>query len=244
MKKLCSLVLILSLLIALPVFSLADGSSEVTLSSSAELADHVFSASTEPLGITRATLDTGNGPEEIYLISLLGTGYEINKANNFVAYLLSTVSIGSSYLRIVKNAAIKQIPEGSKVLLAGHSLGGTTAQLFASDKTMRARYDILGVVAFGSPIVVTSEREGFLHRLADRSDLIPLGSLAGPLNFTRDVSFEKGGFGILFITAHTESYRRDSIWHGYDCLGVKGGHAVIRYDPADLVSYSLSLIKF
>ena len=131
-KRLVSLLLILILAASLSVCACAES---VTLSDSAQAMHFILRDDGGVLTITPGVLGTG---EPAYFIGLEGTGYTITHANNFVAYILSTFSLSTSYLRMARSAICDNVPKGAKIVFAGHSLGGTTAQQLASDKTVKA----------------------------------------------------------------------------------------------------------
>ena len=242
-KRILSLLIVLALAAALFPCSFAeDAENEVTLKDPTEVLTYGLREGNGPLFITKGVLHRGEREEVAYLIALSGAGYNILAKNDFVNFFLSACSLPTDYLATVKKAAIKYIPAGSNVILAGHSLGGTTAQQFAGDRAMRERYNIINVLTCGSPEIVLLKREGSLHRLADVLDFVPVISLAGPVNLFLDISYELSSVILQAKLPHEYSYYEDDCWRRYDCLGVKGGNAFFTCSPEDCVSLSLSRI--
>ncbi len=238
-KRIFSLILALVLTAALMPCAFAAG--ESTVSTPAQVLNFGLRGGHGPVSITKATLHQGEQTDEVYLIALGGADLSVTQQNNYTAFFCSAMSIPTLYLETVKNAALKTIPEGAKVILAGHSVGGTVAQQFAGDKEMRSRYEILNVLACGSPAVVLFQREGSLHRLADAMDPVAHLSLAGLVNFFYNVSYENSKLLLELENPHAKSYYMESVWTGYDCLGVRGGSAYLTCKDSDCVSFSLKL---
>lgn len=148
MKRLIAILLICCLL-ALPTLSLAaaqavtsptdagDDAAEVptddtlTFTSVADVASVILNKELLPWGevyITPATLTTEKGEEDVYFVCFRGTGHTMDKANNLIACFLSAFNRDSGYLRLAKQYLNKYVPEGAKLVLSGHSLGGMIAQ--------------------------------------------------------------------------------------------------------------------
>ena len=190
-----------------------------------------------PIHITKAVLTRNGVKEDIYLLMLEGVGSIFINPNIVASCVLAEFSLCNPYLDAIMLFCMKHIPKGAKVVIASHSLGGMVAQLFADNKTMKSRYEIMNILACGSPLVKTKSREGELHRLLDVADKIPTYSIMGPINYTYAAAYEDGGYGREATDAHTQCYRRQDIWGEYDCLGIKGGDATISYKPSDMVCY-------
>ena len=238
-KRIISSLLVLILICALIPCAFAEESR--TINTPSQVLNFGLRDGRGPISITKAVLHRGEKTDEVYLIALAGAKLSVKQKNNYTAFLASSMSLPTAYLATVKKAASEVIPEGSKLILAGHSAGGTIAQQFAADKTMREKYEILNVLACGSPTVVLFEREGALHRLADYCDPIPQISLAGPVNIFYKVSYENSKLLLEFENPHAESYYSESTWSGYDCLGIRCGNAYLTCSESDCVSFSLML---
>lgn len=241
------LAMLLLLTLSLPAFADTEEPTEpeepITLSNPRETLYYGLREGNGPISITKYVLYMDQQPRPVYLIALTGAGYNPLNHNNFAEFIMSSVSLPTGYLRYVKNAARDIIPQGATVLLIGHSLGGTTAQQFAADKEMRSRYEILNVCTCGSPYIVELNREGSLHRLGEILDIVPVLSLAGPLNLFLDINYELGGFSGQFKLPHETSYYFSSVWDKYDCLGVKGGSAYLVALPSDTLNFTLRMFS-
>lgn len=165
--------------------------------------------------------------EEVYLISMMGSDFSLNPTHihSLLTCFLSVFSIGNPYLRKVKTMTDEMIPEGSNVILLGHSLGGMIAQQFSASKDMKEKYNILNTVCIGSPFVFESGREGEICRISDSGDIIPFLSLPLFVNaFLGNFEFEANGYFGRPGKAHISSYVTSEKWSEYDCLGIKGGN--------------------
>ncbi|MBR3780365.1 MAG: hypothetical protein IKK63_04095 [Clostridia bacterium] len=163
---------------------------------------------------------------KVYLIALRGSDFTWNKEdlNRTQNCLKSGFSFNTDYLEAVKNEAISKIPEGSFVVLIGHSLGGMIAQQFSADKEMKSRYNIINTLTMGSPFVITGKREGDLHRVADSGDAVPYLSPVLVANaFLGNYTYECCGYFGNPGGAHVDSYLYAEEWVEYDCFGVKNG---------------------
>jgi len=240
MKKLISALLVLVLLVSLVPCALADGET-VTNTCAAEFMMIAGVKDSEgPIHITKAQLTRNGNSDKIYLVLLAGVQSPLVNPNNLPSALTTLFSAPSPYLNKVISLCLQNIPRGSKLVFVAHSLGGMVAQLFAATPSMKARYEILNITAFGSPLVNTKGREGELHRLVDISDPMVNYSITGLRNYTCYTSYEDGGFDLFDMHAHVYGYRSLETWGEYDCFGVKGGDAVITYNTADMFVYAYS----
>lgn len=265
MKKLLSLMLALCLcaLMLLPAVAaatetdavatpgdaeteLVDGAvpetAEKTFTSVADVAKFILEPS--PWGeiqITPATLQTEEGAQDVYLVALRGTGFSMNKSNNVIACFLSAFDMTSNFYRITRDAVFKYVPEGSRILFAGHSLGGMIEQQLTSRKEFTDKYEVLNTLTMGSPYVLTrsSSREGTLVRCVDSYDVIPLLGPGAVLGAGKGkVHRLDGGYLGDPNSAHNLSYMRKDLWGGYDVLGVKDGSAKLVFQAADVITLS------
>ena len=118
------------------------------------------------------------------------------------------------------------------VFLFGASQGGMIAQQIAGDSTIKANYNILNTVTFGSPLISLGSREGTVKRLGDKNDFVPALSVQSvfiPLWSYIGLNKENGGYSNP-ITAHKESYGRADVWGRYDVTGTKNGSAKLTLD--------------
>ena len=209
-------------------------SSTVTYTTSPELYNLVCEGYNEgvkgPIIITKGTLKSGSSTKSIYLITLSGTETITNQSTGYLTDLQSGFCLNNAYLENVVNIISANIPKNSNLVFAGHSLGGMICQQVIADSTIKANYNILNTVCFGSPLLAAGSREGEVKRLGDTSDVVPY--LSGSLfNNTAwailGLNRENGGYGTDLLSAHTKSYARTDVWGKYDALGKKYGSAKI-----------------
>ena len=203
----------------------SDRSTTQTISTSVAMYNYVFSNySATPISICKGTLTTSSGTKTIYLVALSGTQIKSNQSTGIITDFEAGFSIQSAYLTDVKNAMVKYIPNGSNVVLAGHSLGGMICQQIASDSTMKADYVILNTVTFGSPLLGWLSREGATQRLGDSSDVVPYLSISSLFGVTLlwealGLNVENGGYGANLLNAHIQSYANATEWSGWNAIG-------------------------
>lgn len=212
------------------------GSSQ-TLTNAAELCQYVYDGYNQgtkgPITVTKGVLKKGWSSKDVYLVTLSGTELVFNQTTEVVTDLLSGFNLNSTYLTNVVNVILANVPQGANLILAGHSLGGMIAQQVAANSTIKARYNVLNTVTFGSPLLSAGQREGTVKRLGDVSDVVPLLSaefLVAPLWSLLGLNRENGGYGLQAITAHKESYKRVDVWGKYDVTGTKNGNAKLVLD--------------
>lgn len=248
MKKLTALILVVCLCVCpLALFANAaatetDAEEEegVVMTSVADIAKFIL----EPhkwgeIQITPAVLSSGGGAQDVYLVALRGTGFTMSKANNVVACFLSAFNITTDYYTMTLEAIYQYVPEGAKIVFAGHSLGGMIEQQLSCTEELTAKYEILNIVNVGSPYVLAdaSKREGTLVRFAEKSDIIPRLSPAVFVNLKayNDMTVKDGGYWFDPNGAHNLSYMRVDQWGEYDVLGVQNGGATLAVNYDDIV---------
>ena len=107
------------------------------------------------------------------------------------------------------------------------------SQQLAADKEVKDKYEVLNVVAFGSPMLNGINREGEVSRLGDTSDVVPYlsGSMFNNTIWAvMGLNRENGGYGTAVVDAHCQSYLRDDVWGAYDVTGVKNGSKTLTLD--------------
>ena len=185
-----------------------------------------------PIILTKAKLMKDGKSCEVYLLTM--TGLEIPTLTAQTTDPVTTVLAGmerkNDYAWNVRKILKANVPKGANVILAGHSLGGMVAQQVAANKKIQDRYNILNIVAWGSPVEFEGQIEGQLTRLADVNDIVPTLSAASAND--EDVYTEDGGYSAADITfeAHRNSYVREDVWGAYDVLGMPGGSAKLILD--------------
>ena len=191
---------------------------------------------TVPIRIAPAVLATDNGETPVYVVGLLGVKSVKGQENNVKNCILAAFNRANGYRDLIKETIFAEIPAGSALVFACHSLGGMVAQQLRTDADLAEAYEIVNVMTAGSPyIMVNGDGEGALNRLIDKFDVIPLLSPAtvlAPQKQFREAAREDGGYAFDPDGAHNLSYLRDEIWGAYDALGVKDGGAVLRIDAA------------
>ena len=175
-----------------------------------------------PIIITEGTLKVDGKSCDIYLVTL--TGLEVPT--------LTGLELSNDFEKNVRNAMKKAVPKGANVVLAGHSLGGMVAQQIAADTSVQKRYNILNIVAYGSPVMFKGQIEGTLKRMGDVNDPVPYLSAETFKDFeVQDGTLQKedSGLGLdITFAAHRNSYFDEKTWGKYDVLGFKGGDATIK----------------
>lgn len=186
-----------------------------------------------PISITKGTLKSGWSTRTVYLVTLSGTEAVFNQTTEGLVDLLSGFNLRNPYYSNVVNAIKNNVPRNANLILAGHSLGGMIAQQVAADSTIKARYNVLNTVCFGSPLLAAGFREGTVRRLGDLSDPVPYlsGNLfVTPIRAVMGLNREDGGYYLQPITAHNASYGRADLWGKYDVTGTKYGGAKLTLD--------------
>ncbi|MBR6360515.1 MAG: hypothetical protein IKS04_01850 [Clostridia bacterium] len=189
-----------------------------------------------PIRVVKAGLKKDGIVCWAYLVTLVGVESGTKQNNNIENCLKAGFGKTGEYFAEAKQIILDKVPKGSNLMLAGHSLGGMTVQQLSADPDIKANYKVLNTLTAGSPYIpVKAEREGTLHRLADRGDAIPwlsVGLITDTHKMLKEVSWEDGGFIGDPDSAHNISYRSNDVWGAYDAFGEKGGNAVITFNHA------------
>ena len=183
-----------------------------------------------PISVTRGKL---NNKYTCYLVCLSGTESVSNQSTGYLTDALSGFNLNNAYVTNVVKVITANVPSGSRLILAGHSLGGMVCQQVAANDTIKNRYVVMNTVTFGSPLLSAGSREGTVKRLGDVSDPVPYmsGSLINNTAWAiAGLQRENGGYGTAGITAHTQSYYRSDEWAKYDAVGTKNGSNYIALD--------------
>lgn len=186
-----------------------------------------------PISITRGNLIRNGSWTPVYLVTLSGTEFVKNQSTGVWTDILAGFNLNNAYIRNVVNVVNGNVPRGSNLIFAGHSLGGMVAQQAAADNTLKANFNILNTVCYGSPLLAAGTREGDVKRLGDTSDVVPYAS-GSTINNTAwaiaGLNRENGGYGANAVAAHTQSYGRSDVWGAYDAVGQKWGNAALDLD--------------
>ena len=105
-----------------------------------------------PYSLTSAQMTRGGKTENVTLVGINGThlpwAEQAHQSTGIMTDARAGLGIENAYVRSVK-ADIMKLPPGTKLVIAGHSLGGIVAQELAADPDIKARYEILNTVSFG-----------------------------------------------------------------------------------------------
>lgn len=191
-----------------------------------------------PISITKGTLKYKKywwtETKDVYLVCLSGTDTDArNQTTGYWTDLLVGFERDNKYTKNAVKAITSNIPSGSNLIFAGHSLGGMVAQTLAADSTIKKQYNVLNTVTFGSPVIDGLSREGTVKRLGDTSDVIPYMSLTSFTNVvwqSAGLNREDGGYGWDLLGAHCRSYQREAVWGSYDPCGEKNGSGILTLD--------------
>lgn len=215
-----------------------------TFNDLSDLANHVYlgynSGTKGPISITKAVLVQGTSRTNVYVVAFSGTEDVPNQSTGIWTDLKSGFDAGSPYLEAGVKAIRDNIPNGSKLILTGHSLGGMIAQQLSATSRVKDNYQILNVVTMGSPLLSPWRREGTVKRVGDTSDPVPYLSAAGTFLLPWQVfglQRENGGYNGNALKAHVESYKREDVWGNYDVLGFKNGTAKLQMDLSTMKFY-------
>jgi len=200
-----------------------------------------------PISITKGTLKSGWSTKTVYLVTLSGTELVFNQSTEVLTDLFSGFNLKNAYYYNVVDVITRNVPRNANLILAGHSLGGMIAQQVAADSTIKARYNVLNTVCFGSPLLAAGFREGTVRRLGDISDVVPYlsGNLfVTPIRAVLGLNREDGGYYLQPITAHNASYGRTDIWGKYDVTGTKYGGAKLTLDLSTRTFYQSPIVDW
>ena len=248
LSSLLAVLLVISMLVG---FSVASASNTVTYTNAPEIYTYVRDGynqgSQGPIRITKGTLKSGLSSKTVYLVTLSGTELVLNQSTGVFTDLLSGFNLNNVYYANTVAIIKANVPKNANLIIAGHSLGGMIAQQVAANSDIKSRYNVLNTVCFGSPLLAAGSREGTVRRLGDVSDPVPYlsGSLFNnTLWAILGLNREDGGYGILGITAHNQSYFRTDLWGKYDVTGTKYGGAKLILDLDTRTFYQSPVIDW
>lgn len=233
---------------------------KITLRTSADLAALIYQSAIPspdrgPYAITPAQIHTNRGSEKVYLVSLNGVNKDwaeqYGQATGANTARLAGVNEENPYLDAVRSRMLsfKDIPEGSTVIFAGHSLGGMVAQQLAADPRIKSSFKIRNTITMGSPEVGNNSQEGQVRRLVDGADRVTSASGEGTakgiytIKDPRQVNRNSGmkekwdPLNLLGLGAHSRSYLQPKVWTGVNVLGEEAfgqGPVSITFNKADV----------
>ena len=186
-----------------------------------------------PISITHGRMVSRSGKSQnIYLVTFSGTELVMNQSTDVIADLLSGFNLNNPYYYNAVKVIRANIKRGSKLVLAGTSLGGMVAQQVAANPTVKKEYQVLNTVGFGAPLLSQGFREGKIQCLGDWADPVPyfsINTFTAPVHSILGLNRERSGI-ILPIQAHCNSYIKDNVWGKYDAVGVRNGGTKIILD--------------
>ncbi len=233
-KKVLAITLTLATLVAASQVAVSttqvEAASKTTYTNAAQVCNLVYKGynggTYGPITVTQGYLIKGSSYKYVYVITLSGTESVSNQTTGYLTDALAGFNLSNKYLTNVVKVITNNIPSGSNLVLAGHSLGGMVAQQVAANSTVKSKYNVLNTVTFGSPLLSAGSREGTIKRLGDTSDVVPYLS-GSTINNTAwaiaGLQRENGGYGTDVYNAHVKSYLRSDVWGKYDAVGVKNG---------------------
>ncbi|MCQ2484329.1 MAG: hypothetical protein MJ168_03230 [Clostridia bacterium] len=243
MKRIVSILLVLILALSALNFSAFAADSDIWVCKSpAKIMEFVLDNGSKSNGIriVPAKLTKDGKTTDIYLIGLVGLSFSTSNVNSYLASVFSSMDLGNEYLSLVEKTIINNVPQGSKLVIAGHSLGGMVAQQLVCNNEIKEKYEIIHVLTAGSPYIPSNSPEGSLIRLVDKNDIVPYLSIASVFasGKQKDAVKEDGGYTGMPRSAHNLSYLKEDVWGKYDALGYKKGNATISFDNSDTMFFS------
>ena len=182
---------------------------------------------TQLVAVYDATLYAdGKTPEDVYYVVCKGmdfTELDPTQPRSFAnAVRIALSDENNTYVKKLTKIIKATVPEDSKLVLVGHSLGGMVIQQAIARKDMKDRYDILYTLSIGSPYILTcGAKEGTLRRMVDRLDPVPYMSI--PLLANPCIGGACLETSFLSPLVHFRSYEDGKCWNKYDALGKKNG---------------------
>jgi len=260
-KTLTSILLTLVLLVSTAVVAFASDPSvylgykgdTLKLKNMNELSEYMYlgknGGSKGPIMIAPATYKHNGKKYSVYLVVLSDT--EITDEDDNLMLLdqttdpLTDIMVGfnmdNDYFDNAKEVLMKKVPKGSRIIFAGHSLGGMVEQQLAADSAIQKRFKILYTVTTGTPAILPGEQEGDVIRLGDTHDIVNYASyvlFTDPDYQINTLVTEDGGYSYdILFKAHRYSYRENKVWKKYDVRGTKNGKDTLTVNMKKLKYY-------
>ncbi|MBC8167855.1 MAG: hypothetical protein H7Y20_18545 [Bryobacteraceae bacterium] len=180
--------------------------------------------------------------KDTYLILLSGTEIgNLEQATGVITDARLGTGLSIRYSEELMEAAKGFIPKGSRVILAGHSLGGMVAEKIASDRKWQGMFRTTDVITYGSPQVSGADVVGTRYtRFWDTGDPIPQLSLEA-VNRKGNYKLVKGPTGeqLRDNNAH-DWYPHNPELTTYDALG-QLGNACLTLDAAQTWRFRVAM---
>ena len=223
LRSLLSLVFVAAMLLALALPAFASEGETIRNVNEAYKLVH----NTQLVAVYDATLyaDGQNG-ESVYYIVCRGLDFTELDPEQPRSYA-NAIKVGlsdenNSYVKTIAKIIKNNIPEGSKLVFVGHSLGGMVIQQAIARREIKDKYEILYTLSIGSPYILTSStKEGTLRRMVDRLDPVPYLSIPLLANPCIGGACLETSFKAPLV--HFRSYEEGCCWKKYDALGKKNG---------------------
>jgi len=186
-----------------------------------------------PFAIGKGTFTRGGEEQDVYVLLIHGLEVTIlGESNEFLPVMMASLfDAKTPYIRDIKKALFSNVPEGSKLLILGHSFGGMTTQQLIADPDVYENYDILSATAMATPLLKYGKGHAKeFHRIMDAGDIVPFLSYNTLLRFKKQVGEMQKENSHTGVMSHVLSYQNKEVWGEYDAIGVKGGDAKIHLD--------------
>lgn len=161
-------------------------------------------------GLTRYTVVIPGTQEELSS----WTGWAGSRTGMDWPANLHAVAFGTSTgSEAVRQALVKaEVPEGAQIMFAGHSQGGILAANLAADESFTSRYQVKGVISFGSPVECAEVPRSIpMLSFEHRGDVVPVLDLSGTESNLTRIELQSPGDPHSLNDNHVMSGYRDSI---------------------------------
>ena len=187
-----------------------------------------------------------NYPKDTYLVTLGGTEL-MNKeeALGFGEDVLSAFGADNEYNKLGVKKIKECVPDGSKIIIAGYSLGSMVMQQVLTDNYIKKHYKFVAKIGVGCPTIEPYKREK-ITRINDEADFVrklSMWEVLFPFTCRRDKQILRDGNYKTTIGGHALSYvdKKNHVWDNVDVLGQEYGLARIVVDFDNMHYY---LAKF
>jgi hypothetical protein len=132
-----------------------------------DLASEVFRGyDGRPIRIAQVLNVPKNDPT--YLVTLSGTElFNLAQATTVPEDTLAEIDVHDAFYRVALHAIRATVPRGSRLILAGHSLGGMEIQNLVNDPALNDTYQVTDVIVFGTPKTKAPLVSGIRYRVLE-----------------------------------------------------------------------------